>query len=312
MEDKTRTQYSLLIKNAKDRVLNGLPIGALILLFIFNILFELVSVEFNLALILTASFWLKLFIKYVVLVVVFLIIYGWFKDLFYDKEQSLAIRIEAQKTADEITNKRLTKHYKEYTKLEMVKEENDFFKELLNDCGNIDPKYLDRVYTVKKLRIELKNDNINKYQYKLLKNIKNGHISFAKLTGDEIKYVGQFNIPKNKKYSNGESRIVFAEFIWKIGMMLFIAIAIELLLDSIRHGSADGEAKLSALESWLKVFSITLNYVTAIMFAYKTAQKSANEYLRFTEAVTQFTKGFLETISIQENKEEITNANIIQ
>lgn len=306
-EQNNRTQYSLLTKNAKDRVLNGLPIGALVLLFIFNILFELVSVEFNLVLILTANFWLKLFIKYVVLVVVFLVIYGWFKDLFCEKDSSLAIRLSAQNTSDELTRRKLTKAYKEYTKKEMQKEENDFFTELLNDCGNIDTKYLDRAYTVKKLRLELKNDNINKYQFKLLKNIKTGHISFAKLSGDEIKYVGQFNVPKNKKYANGQSSIIFAEFVWKIGMMLFIAIAIELLLDSIRHGSADGETKLSTLESLVKIFSITMNYVTAIMFAYKTAQKSANEYLRFTEAVTLFTKNFLETTNeniITEVKEE--------
>ena len=302
-----KTQYSLIIKNSKDKVLNGLPIGALILLFVFNILFELVSVEFNLALILTASFWLKLFIKYIVLVVVFIIIYGWFKDLFCDKETALAIRISAQKVADELTTKKLTKLYKIYTKTEMAKEEEDFFKELLNDCGNIDTKYLDRFYTIKKLRIEKKNDNINKYQFKLLKNIKTGHISFAKLTGDEIKYVGQFNVPKNRKYTNGQSRIILSEFIWKIVIMLFMAMAIELLLDSIRHGSADGETKLSALESALKIFSITMNYVTAIMFAYKTAQKSANEYIRFTEAVTLFTKGFLETIN--DNKEEEVKPN---
>lgn len=307
-ERDNKTQYSLLIKNAKDRVLNGLPIGALLLLFIFNILFELVSVEFNLALIITATFWLKLFIKYVVLVVVFLVIYGWFKDLFCDKETSIAIRINAQRTADELTRRRLTKAYKEYTKLEMIKEEDDFFKELLNDCGNCDTKYLERAYTVKKLRLELKNDYINKYQFKLLKNIKTGHISFAKLNGDEIKYVGQFNVPKNKRYANGQANIVFTEFIIKIGMMLVIAIGIELLLDSIRHGSADGEMKLSTLESLVKIFSITMNYVTAIMFAYKTAQKSANEYLRFTEAVTLFTRNFLETTNTENRMEVKENA----
>ena len=287
MSDKKQNElynYDLVISNVKDKIYKSVPLGIYVAIFVFTVLLEIASVNFDISVVLHPSFWAKLVLKYIIAIAVLSVMYPYFKNNLENSNESKEIRERARKVNDELSERRLSAEYKDYTKEKMSKEENDFFLEMMSECGNCDTKYLDREWTVKKLRVEKRNDKINKYQFKLLKSIKNGKLTFAKLKGDEIKYVGAYSFKRNKKYENQQNRIVSIEIIIKFASMFIIGIATEILLDSMIAG--DVETKYDFVQTLMKVFSVVMNYAISTHFALKTAEKSVDEYMRFTEVVT--------------------------
>ena len=288
--------YDIVMADIKNTMYKSIPLGIYVVIFIFTALLEIASVNFDVTVVLHTSFWAKLVLKYIIAISVLSVMYPYFKNNLENSNDSKEIKNKARKTNDKLSKNMLTTEYKEYTKVKMQQEESDYFKELLAECGNCDSKYLDREWTIKKLRIEKKNDRLNKYQFKLLKSIKSGKLTFAKLRGDEIKYVGAYTYKKNKKYQNQQASIVSIEIIIKFASMFVIGVAMEILLDSMLEG--DVETKYDFVQTLVKIFSVVMNYAISTHFALKTAQKSVDEYMRFTEVVTAFTQEFLETKNI--------------
>jgi len=292
-KDNEIYNYDIVMTNIKDRIYKSVPLGIYVAIFLFTVLLEIVSVNFDITVVLHASFWAKLILKYIIAISVLSVMYPYFKNNIENGNEFKDIKKRARDVNDKLFSHRLTSKYKEYTKVKMQQEEQSFFIDLLAECGNCDTKYLEREWTVKKLRIEKKNDRVNKYQFKLLKAIKNGKLTFAKLKGDEIKYVGQYSYKKNKKYENQQNQIVSVEIIIKFASIFVIGVGTEILLDSMIEG--DVIAKYGLLESLMKIFSVVMEYAISTHFALKTAQKSVDEIMRFTEIVTVFTEDFLES-----------------
>ena len=289
---ETTINYDIVLKNTKTKLFNNIPIIIYIILFLFTAFLEIVSVDFDVNVIVKASFWFKLATKYVVIILSLLVMFPYFRSHLLETDDNKKIKEKATKINDELSKRRLTTKYKQYTKEKMIKEERDFFLETLNDCGNIDSKYLDREWTIKKLRKEKKLDKINKYQLKVLIDIKKGKITFYKLNGTEIRYVSAYKTSKNKKYQDQQAIIVSSEVLWKFIFLFAFGIVIEILLDSLINQEA--YLKYGILETLLKIFTVALNFATACFFSLTTARKSVEEEIRFTEVVVEFTNEFLE------------------
>lgn len=295
-----KLQYQFDYKDIKDRLFTGVPVVAYIGLFVFSLLYQLIDVQFDLTIILTGSFWIKLSIKYFTIILVFTLLYPVFLNKLKESDESKKLKDEAENTNNSVVNKRLSYDLKVYTREEMTKEEELFFKDLLNSCGNIDIKYLDKEWNLKVIKKELEQESINKEQYKLLKAIKEGKIKFAKLKGDEIKYISAGYSKKHIKYKNRSASIVKNEFFVKIIAIFILAILTDMILNSLF------DQQINFAEDWVKallsLLTTAVNYSTSTFFAFSVANKVNEEWQRFTQVVTVFVKGFLEDV---ENKKYI-------
>lgn len=281
-------------KDVKDRLFTGIPLVTYGILFIFSILFQIVDINFEFKLMLSGTFWVKLLIKYFTILLVFFLLYPFFSRLLSNSDEAKKIKNKAKDISEKIVFQRLSVKLKEYTKIEMDKEEKMFYLELLSSCGNIPEFYLNSEYTMKKIGEDFKEQKLNKQQYKLLKNIKYGKIKFAKLKGDEIKFVCAEKSLKNKIYSNQGNEIIINEIIIKILAIAILGILSDLVLNSFF--GQDFNIKEDWIKAIMSIVTTLLNYATSMFFAFTVANKVINENLRFTEVVTIHVTNFLEDV----------------
>lgn len=293
MDEKLK--YDLDFKDIKDKLFSGIPILMFVILFLFSILSQLITINFDFKLIITFKFWISLIFKYFLLIMVFVIMFPFFKRLLKKSDDAKRTKDKANQTRRTVEEKHLSNDLKVYTKDKMKEEEKDFFLQLLGECGNIPHKYLETEYTLKVIRAEYKNGVLNKPQHKLLKLIKTGRIKFSKLKGDEIKFVAVDPVKKNYKYKDQGALIIKSEFFVRLIVVAFLAILNEFVTKSLY------EQEIILNENWLNtigtIITIALNYGTAVYFAFSVANKVVDEWLRFTEVVIDFTKNFLEDIA---------------
>lgn len=285
-------KYAFDVKDIKDRLFNGIPLIAYIILFVVSFLLQLVEFDFKLHLILSGNFLIRLAFKYLTTILVLVFMYPFFKNKLNQSEEAAETKKRAQEIKEIVVKRRLSRDLIDYTKIEMEKEEKEFILELLSDCGNIDPQYLEKnFFEIKK---DYKNGILNKPQFRLIRLIKKGRIKFYKLKGDEIKYVAIENVTKNKKYKDQSNNIIKNEFAIKIVSMAVIAIIFEVLANSF----ADGGVFLK--DNWFKsiqsLFLTAVNYATATYFAFSLSHKVVEEWKRFTHIAIEFTSNFIEAV----------------